>query len=226
MDGFLAHTFSPQDAHYFLSLLFKAPDFLQCFRVSYLWGVWYIMQDAPYVQQSPLGVRAQNSPLPLDFNVGTTQGTVVPQRRWVPADEVDIRRCVEEAILQLPIFFVNWNGGIGFWLSDILQGRDRDLYNRDSYAPLGEGETIHIRINVSSRTSLLASKILIYVRWHPQWPSYGHWMRQIRTRDGSYGRNPITLGRFMRQVGISVDKFFNVSFPLLSLYPPQIENLL
>ena len=152
MDGFLAHTFSPQDARDFLAILLKAPDFLLYYRVSYLWGVWYIMQNAPYVQQSPLGVPAQNSPLPLDFSVSTTQGTVVPQRRWTPADEVDIRRHVEEATLQLPIFFVNWNGGVGFWLPDILQGRDRDLYNRDSQAPLGERDFAHIRINVSSRT--------------------------------------------------------------------------
>ncbi len=90
--------------------------------------------------------------LPLDFSVRTTQGTVVPQRRWTPADEVDVRRYVAGATLQLPVYFVNRNGGIGFWLPDILQGRVHDLYHGDREAPLGGRATTHLRINVSSHT--------------------------------------------------------------------------
>jgi hypothetical protein len=44
-----------------------------------------------------------------------------------------------------------------------------------------------------------------------QWPGYESWRRQIPTRDETFGRNPITLGRFMKHVGTSVDKFFDVS---------------
>jgi len=117
-----------------------------------------------------------------------TQGTVVPQRRWTPADEVDIRRHVEEATLQLPVFFVNRHGGVGFLLTDILQGHDHDLYNRDDQASLGGRATTHIRIN---------------------WPGYRDWKRQIPTRDETYARNPITLSRFMKHVGTSVNKFMN-----------------
>ena len=87
--------------------------------------------------------------LPLDYNVCTTQGTVVPQRRWTPADETDVRRYVASAALQLPVYFVNRNGGVGFWLPDILQGRDHDLYHGDREAPLGGRATTHLRINVS-----------------------------------------------------------------------------
>lgn len=96
--------------------------------------------------------------LPLDYNVPTTQGTVVPQRRWNPmptgpVDETNIRRYISTArlqfSLQLPIYFVNRNGGIGFWLPDILQGRDDDLYNGDREAPLGGKATTYLRINVS-----------------------------------------------------------------------------
>jgi hypothetical protein len=79
-----------------------------------------------------------------------TQGTVVPQRRWTPAEGVDIRRYVEEATFQLPIFFTSRNCGVGFWLPDILQGHDRDLMNRDSEASLGGVQTTHLLINVSS----------------------------------------------------------------------------
>lgn len=90
--------------------------------------------------------------LPFDYNVRISQGTVVPQRRWTPEDEIDVRRYVETAALQLPVYFVNRNGGVGFWLPDILQGRDHDLYHGDREAQFGGKTTTHIRINVSSYT--------------------------------------------------------------------------
>lgn len=151
VDGFLANTFSPQDANTFFALLLKTPGFLQYYRVTYSRGVWYITQNVPHVQRPSVGIQTQNPPLALDFSVKETQGTVVPQRRWFPGDEVDFRRFVIEAALQLPIFFVNRNGGVGFWLPDILHCRDHDLYNRDSEASLGGVTTTHIRINVSLR---------------------------------------------------------------------------
>jgi hypothetical protein len=58
--------------------------------------------------------------------------------------------------------------------------------------------------------------IPIYVRRPPlQWPGYESWRRQVPTRDETFGRNPITLGRFMKRVATSLDKFFNVSVSLL-----------
>ena len=154
VDGYIAQTFSPRDAYNFFILLLGT-NFVQQHRVSYAHaqGLWYIIRSIP----SPsLWAPSQNVSLPLDFSIkinqGTvrTQGTVVPQRRWSPAVEVDIRRHVElEPTLQLPIFFVNRNGAVGFWLSDILQGRDHDLHNRDSQASLGGRSTTHIHINVS-----------------------------------------------------------------------------
>lgn len=87
-----------------------------------------------------------------------TSGTVVPQRRWSPADEVGIRRHVESASLQLPIFFVNGNGGFEFLLPGIIRGRyDLYLHNADSFAPLGGKATTCIRINVSLIPNLLQS---------------------------------------------------------------------
>ena len=160
IDGFISKTFSPQDAHNFFALLLGTPHFLQYYHISYAQGIWYIRRDVP--SPSP-GVPSQRFLLPLDFNARLTQGTVVPQSRWTPADEVDIRRHVEEATLQLPIFFVHLNGAVGFWLPDVLQGRDHDLCNRDNEAPLGGRTTTHVRINVSSRTLTLAAMFLIYV---------------------------------------------------------------
>jgi len=179
VDGFIAHMFTPEDASAFFTILLKTTDFRS--RVSYSGGLWY----KGHVQQPSPGLPTE---LPLDFNVTKTEGTVVPQRRWIPPDEVDIRRHVREGALQLPVFFVNRNGSVGFWLSDILQGRDRGLSNRDSHAPLGGITTTYIRIH---------------------WPGYASWRRQMPTRDETYSRNPITVGRFMKHVGTSVNKFID-----------------
>jgi len=50
-----------------------------------------------------------------------------------------------------------------------------------------------------------------------QWPGYDDWRRQIPTRDQTYSRSPITVARFMKHVGTSVNNFINVSFLLLLL---------
>jgi hypothetical protein len=121
------------------------------------------MQNTPYFPQPPPGVPTQNLLLPLDFNACTTQGTVVPQRRWFPTDEIDVRRHVALATLQLPIYFVKRSGEIGLWLPDILQGRDYDLHDGDREAPLGGRATTHLRINVSSDTLMLTARILIHL---------------------------------------------------------------
>ena len=146
--------FSPRDAHAFFTHLLRTSDYHS--HISYSQGIWYMN----CVQQPSSGLSTQ---LPLDFSTRETEGTVVPQTRWTPADNVDIRRYVQEAPLQLPVFFVNQNGSVGFWLPDILDGRDGDLYNRENHASLGGTSTIHIRINVSSLSYLTAND------FHPCW---------------------------------------------------------
>jgi len=192
VDGFIARTSSYEGALNILTVLLRRPDYPRYCRIScssYSRGVWYITENARHRRQPSLGIPTQISSLPLNFSIRTTQGTIVPQPRWVPADEIDGRRHIHDATLQLPIFFVNRNNGaVGFWLTDILQGHDGDLHNRDSHALLGGRATTRIRIN---------------------WPGYGSWKRQIPTLDKTFDRNPITLGRFMRHVGSSVNKFFD-----------------
>jgi hypothetical protein len=224
VDGFISHTFSPQDAHIFFSLVLRTPDFLRLYRILYWKEAWYIMQNLhsdPRLEPS-LGFPKEDLPLPLDFSVRTTQGTVVPQQRWTPS-EVDFSRHVEGAVLQLPIYFVNGNGGVGFWLPDILQGRFRGLCNGDREAPLGGKSTTHIRINVSAYPYYFCHSCL---SMPSQWPGYRSWKRQIPTRDETRARNPITLARFMKYVAVSLDKFFDVSFFDLLLLPPSIQLLL
>ncbi|KAF8257743.1 hypothetical protein EI94DRAFT_1254355 [Lactarius quietus] len=199
VDGFVARTFAPEDAANYFVLLFRSPQFIQQFGVVYHdGGAWYITHNVNSVQGTSPGVPLQTRPL-LDYSTNPTYGTVVPQRRWTPADEVDFRRHVEAAVLQLPLFFVNRNGSIGFPLQDILQGCDRELHHASHFAPLGGKSTTHIRIN---------------------WPGYRFSKRQIATRDETRDHNPITIGRFMKHVGTSVEKFFrNMANGVVSTVP-------
>jgi len=213
VDGFIANTFSPQGVPAYLTHLLGRPDFLQFYNVVYHGRSWYITQN--YVLPQSPGVAAQHPWIPLDFYVGATQGTVVPQQRWIPDGEVDVRRHIEEARLQLPILFVKNDGGIGFTLHDILQGIDINLFDRDSQAQLGGVSTTHVRINVSLCTLILIAKVPELCSPTPssysQWPGYPHWKRQIPTKDETSRKAPITLGRFMKHIASSVNKFFNVS---------------
>lgn len=148
LNGYIARTFSPTDAHNYFATLFHNPNFLQHYHISYAQGAWFAL-NMP--SPSP-GPSSQVLFRPLDCNTNLTQGTVVPQRRWTPSDEFDIRRHVVEATLHLPIFFFRLSGQVGFCLQDILQGHDRDLYSRDGEVPLEGRATTHIRINVSSQS--------------------------------------------------------------------------
>jgi hypothetical protein len=151
VDGFVARTFTPRDANKYLRLLLRVQEsqcFLQHYRIVCHQGAWYITHNSNLVQGTSPGVPLQPTPI-LDYCMKATHGTVVPQRGWVPADEVDIRRHVASAVLQLPIFFVNHNGGLGFRLPDILRGCDRELHNANSFATLGGKYTTHVRIHVS-----------------------------------------------------------------------------
>ena len=126
------------------------------------------MRNGSYAQPPSPAISTQSPPLQLDHSVKTTRGTVIPQRRWIPADEVDVHRHVERCALLPPIFFINHNGGTGFWLPDILQGRHHDLHDGDSEAQLGGKTTTHIRINVGSHTHAPAAKSLIHAPRPPR----------------------------------------------------------
>jgi hypothetical protein len=154
VDGLVAHTFTPDDADNYFMLLLRTPPsqyYLPYYGILHHQGqnqgAWCITSNVNMVQGTSPGVPLQTTPL-LDYSIRETHGTVVPQRRWAPADEVDVRRHVEGAVLQLPTFFVNRNGSLGFLLSDILRGSEHDLHNANSFASLGGRSTTHIRIHV------------------------------------------------------------------------------
>ena len=143
----------------YLILLFRTQHFIQYFGIIYHRGAWYIMHNSNLVQGASPGVPYQPVPL-LDYSMNATIGTVVPQRRRTSADEVDIRRHVESAVLQLPIFFVNHNGSLGFRLPDILRGCNPELHNANSFAPLGGKTTTSVRIHVSLSLGYMVTRVL------------------------------------------------------------------
>jgi hypothetical protein len=74
---------------------------------------------------------------------------VVPQTMWSPNTVTDKRQHVEEAVLQMPIFFEGIDGRLGLPLEDSAAGRCHGLRNAQQFAPLGQKSTTHIRIGVS-----------------------------------------------------------------------------
>ena len=77
------------------------------------------------------------------------RGTVVPQTLWLPHSVTDRRQHVEEAELQMPIFFECSDGGLGLSLDDAVAGRFHNLLRAQQFVPLGNKSTTHIRIEVS-----------------------------------------------------------------------------
>ena len=152
VDGFIARTFGSEDANSYLKLLLRelsSKPFLQYYGISHHEGAWRITDNINLVQGTSPGVLLQPTPI-LDYSTAAIHGTVVPQRRLSLVDEVDeVRQYVESAVLQVPIFFVNRNGELGFPLSDIIRGYDCDLRNEVDFAPLGGKTTTHIQIGVS-----------------------------------------------------------------------------
>ena len=76
-------------------------------------------------------------------------GTVVPQTLWTPHTVTDRRQHVEEAPLQMPIFFQHTDGRLGLPLDVAISGRCHTLLNAQHSAPLGPQTTTYIRILVS-----------------------------------------------------------------------------
>lgn len=76
-------------------------------------------------------------------------GTVVPQSLWIPSNVTDRTRHVQDAELQLPIFFLNMDGRLGLPLDAAVIGRCDTLSNAQFPAPLGPQVTTYIRIGVS-----------------------------------------------------------------------------
>jgi len=131
----------------------------------------------------------------LDRKV-VANGTVVPQTLWASHTITDRTYHVEEAELQMPIFFDCSDGRLGLPLEAAAAGRCDNLLNAQASAPLGSESTTHILIH---------------------WPGYAEFKCQAQIRDETSQPNPITLFRFAYHVGRSVDAF-------LKDCQPDVEN--
>ncbi|KAF8269742.1 hypothetical protein EI94DRAFT_1798904 [Lactarius quietus] len=187
IDGYISQTFRSRAAeHYFLNLLKSASipshaTLPRTWREGNLFFVHSVPSHIPRFPSTP-------GQWLLDCGI-MDRGTVVPQTMWSPQSAMDRRQHVEKAMLQMPVFFEGNDGGLGLSLETSIDGQSRVLRDANDPAPLGQKTTAHIRI---------------------VWPGYKDFKRQIPIRDESRSRNPITMARFVAQIGRTVNTFFQV----------------
>ncbi|KAH8989637.1 hypothetical protein EDB86DRAFT_2831513 [Lactarius hatsudake] len=185
IDGYLSQTFQSREAEkYFLNLL-KRTSIPSHATLSYTG-----MKDYFCVHSVPphIPTRFPNPPSPWLLDRGiVNRGTVVPQTMWSPRTATDRRQHVEEAKLQMPIFFEAKDERLGLSLGASIGGKRHVLRDADVPAPLGQKTTTHIRI---------------------VWLGYKMYKRQIPTRDESRAHKPITMARFIRLIARTVNAFF------------------
>ncbi|KZV67890.1 hypothetical protein PENSPDRAFT_754594 [Peniophora sp. CONT] len=186
-DGFLAHMFGVFTELFFQSLLKTSVRSLPVQFPLHGWPSAFALSQGAVTSLQPNVVDAYQYPyLLLDLLVNTAIGPVVPQTLWVPRSSRDLAQYVLEATLELPIFFVRNDGGIGITVADASAGNSASLLGSTRAVNVGGRTSVHLRI---------------------QWPGYKEWRRQFQTRDETAARSVITLDRFIRHVGRSLDRF-------------------
>ena len=155
VDGYISRAFYPnRSAELYLSHLLKTSrnlkDLYQTLPAPGGSGLVFVIREASRPLRSPPLMWDSGAPLWLLDYVIKDIGTVVPQTLWIPHHRNDIRQHVEEADLQMPIFFIHENGDLGLSLEDAVNGRHSTLRDARTQAQLGGKTTTHIRISVSS----------------------------------------------------------------------------
>ena len=138
MDGYISHSFGPPSAEQHFSHILKK----NAISASYLPGAG--TDGGSFV----VNFLNQYSPV-LDRCVLKGIGTVIPQVLWTPERVADHRQHVQDAELQLPIFFLHTDGSLGLSLEAAASGRCNTLLNSQHSAPVGPQSTTNIRICVS-----------------------------------------------------------------------------
>ena len=142
-DGYISYTFSPRAAEIYLTYLFKIdPAVVQAFLHQGAYFVWNhptILTPAPFVSNGhPAWL--------LDYRI-KPGGSVVPQQIWFPQGQGDWRRYVEQATLQMPLFFNNTDGSLGVPLVNATAGQML-LHGANQPVPFSDKSTTKIRIGV------------------------------------------------------------------------------
>ncbi|KAI0318507.1 hypothetical protein OF83DRAFT_1171023 [Amylostereum chailletii] len=200
-DGYIAYTFGEECAETFLQFLLKLPprSLTTTFSVSGWAGSFSLPQAVvPSIRANILCSLGQPHLL-LDYLVDNTRGAVVPQALWAPRSNRDMTHYVVDASLLLPTFFIRNTGTIGLSLIDAAAGNCGSLVGCSQPVNVGGRTSVHLRI---------------------QWPGYNEWKRQFQTRDETVNRNIITLEKFVRHVGRSVDRFMEAAASEISQGAP------
>jgi hypothetical protein len=148
VDGYISQTFQSRTAEkYFLNIL-KSSSIPPHTAVSYTsrGGCFFFVHSVP--PHIPAPFFSPTCRWLLDRGI-TDGGTVVPQMMWSPHSASDRRQHVELGKLQMPVFFEDKDGALGFSLEASVDGQYHVLRHANVLAPLGQKTTTHIRIIVS-----------------------------------------------------------------------------
>jgi hypothetical protein len=147
--GYIAHMFTIFTEHFFQCVL-KSP--LQSVNVQF--SVEGLPNTFAVAQGEVINISG-NFPnlygqpyLLLDFLADTSRGPIVPQTLWIPRSVRDQSHYVLEAELQLPIFFIRNDGGIGISLTDASSGSSSSLLGNTQPVNVGGRTSVHLRIQV------------------------------------------------------------------------------
>ena len=211
--GYIGLTFGSHTESFFASVLKASPRYLQVGFSAPGWPTAFYIDPINNIAVPANAMSARGYLIMvLDYRADLSRGTIVPQIPWFPQTPRDVRKYVTDAVLQLPIFLRQDDGSIGMSLSDVVNGNFRRLVDSVRQVSVGGRTSVHIRINVSippGVVPIIFSKPCSFPR--QQWPGYNEWKRQFQTRDETPNRNPITIEKFVRHIGRSVDKFMSVS---------------
>jgi len=161
IDSYIAYTFTPLGAKNYLAILFKVdPQTVQTFphqdAVFFVWNQPLL----PDLTSPPLDFNGAPAWL-LDYRI-QPGGTVVPQQLWVPQGQGDLRRYVEQAPLQMPLFFIQENGTLGVPIANAVEGQ-MFLRGARHPVPFGMKATTKIRIGVCTRPLHARPSLTVHV---------------------------------------------------------------
>jgi len=147
VEGYISHSFGPQSAERHFSHILKSNAISASYR--------FVPDGGSFVVNFP-----NQYPCVLDRRV-LSIGTVVPQILWAPSAATDQRQHVQDAELQMPIFFLHTDGRLGLTLEAAVGGRCHTLLDSQRSPPLGGKVTTYIRIGVSELFSQCFSRFPI-----------------------------------------------------------------
>jgi hypothetical protein len=161
IDSYIAYTFTPLGAKNYLAILFKVePQTVETFLHQ---GAAFFVWNQPLLPDltsPPLSFNGAPAWL-LDYRI-QPGGTVVPQQLWIPQGQGDLRRYVEQAPLQMPLFFIQENGTLGVPIANAVEGQ-MFLRGARHPAPFGMKATTKIRIGVCTRPLHARPSLTVHV---------------------------------------------------------------